>query len=365
MDEKWLKAEILAKKILTVAVLGGAAVAAFLSIPHILVFLMPFVIGYIISVVASPLMHLFEKLHFPRTLSAVISIVLVAAALFGVSFALISRIVSELYNFSSTVPELYASVSQTVSHVQSVLSNAFVKLPVSLSPYVSAVLDSLGDALGTASSSIVSRISAATFNFLKNLPALLISIIFSVLASYFLIRDKRKVKAAISKILGKNISSKIHHIKSDFSGAVFAYIRAQLILMSITFVELFIGLSVLKTEYALLFAFIIAFVDAIPVFGTGTVLLPWALYSLITGRYALTVGLCILYAVCLIVRQLLEPKILSTQIGMHPLLTLLAMYVGFKAMGVFGMIVSPLVAIIVKNFIERYRALSHHSPDEN
>lgn len=354
MSEKWLKAETIAKKVVIILILAGACVFTFLLIPQILQLLLPFVIAYIISVIASPLTHLFEKLRLPRTLSAIISILLVAAALFGVSSLVISKIISELYDFSSSIPELYNTMTATFNDFKNLADGLFNMLPDRFAFSTDEVLTALGDSLSAISSSIVSFISSHTVSYVKNIPAFLIAVVFSILASYFLIRDKRIVKSALGKLFGKDISDKISMVKHDLSNAVFAYVKAQGILMSITFVEVFIGLSVIGVKYSFLFALTIAFLDAIPVFGTGTILLPWALISLITGNYTYTISLAILYAVCLVVRQFLEPKILSTQIGMHPLITLLSMYVGFRFIGIFGMILGPVVALIVKNFVERY-----------
>ncbi len=158
--------------------------------------------------------------------------------------------------------------------------------------------------------------------------------------------------------MGAGVSKHISNIKSDLTGALGGYVRAQLILMSITFCELFIGLSVLNVKYSFILAIIIAIVDAIPVFGTGTVLLPWALISLLSGSYKMALGLLIIYAICLTVRQLLEPKIISSQIGLHPLFTLFAMYVGFRLIGLIGMILGPVAAIIIKNLLDRRNKIS-------
>lgn len=364
MSEKWLKAEIIAKKILIFSVLAGAGIIGFILIPNIISFLLPFVIAYIISLIASPLTALFRKLRLPSTLSAIISILFVAAALFGVSAALINKIVSELYDFSSSMPELYQSVLDTFDELRLFASHIFGKIPEGISVHITDAVENLGSTLTALSGTIVEFISTKAFGFLKNVPLVLITIIFSVLASYFLIRDKNLIKASLSHVLGPEISEKLNEIRVDMFGALFAYLRAQGILMSITFVEVFLALSILRIKYSFLFAIVIAFVDAIPVFGTGTILLPWALFSLITGKYPLTIGLCILYAVCLIVRQLLEPKILSSQIGMHPLLTILSMYVGFRSIGILGMILGPVIVLIAKNFTQRYFEKHHIIKEE-
>ncbi len=356
MSEKWLKAEAAAKKILILTVLLGAAILLFLCTPKLLGLFLPFVVAYIISLIASPLTHVFEKIHLPPALSAIISILVVAMALFGISALAIEKIISEVYDFSLNLPELYASVANTFSNLKIAAFDIFELLPGDFSALdLEKVTSSLKESLSGISSMVVETISSATINIVKHVPGILLAIVFSILASYFLIRDKKKLKLSITQVFGETFSAKLHEIKSYLYEAVFAYLKAQCILMSITFAEVFIGLSILNVRYALLFALIIAFVDAIPVFGTGTVLIPWALYNIITGRFSFAAGLIIIYVVCLVVRQFLEPKILSSQIGVHPLLTLLAMYVGFRTIGIIGMILGPLIALITKNLFEKYK----------
>lgn len=351
MSEKWLKAEILAKKLVISALLAGGAILLFLFIPKLLSLLLPFVIAYVISLIASPLTHFFEKIRLPAAISAIISILVVAAALFGVSALIIDKIISEVYDFSLHLPDIYASVTNTLANLKIVALDIFNLLP---EIDFSQVFDSLQSALSNLSSTVIEWISSATINVVKHIPGILIAVVFSILASYFLIRDKKKLKSTISDLLGESITARLREIKMYLSEAVFAYIRAQLILMSITFFEVLMGLSILNVNYSFLFALIIALIDAIPVFGTGTILIPWAAYQLITGNFAMAIGLITIYIICLTVRQFLEPKILSTQIGVPPLLTLFAMYLGYRTIGILGMILGPVVALVTKNILQKY-----------
>lgn len=355
MNEKWLKAEVLAKKLIISATLLGAAVLLFTVIPKLLSLLLPFVVGYIISLIASPLTHVFEKIKLHRTLSAIISILMVAAALFGISALVIDKVVSEVYDFSIHMPDIYNSIADTLAGLKIAVADIFALLPWDFSPLaLEQAFESFKDTLSSLSATMVEAISSATLNMVKNIPGILIAIVFSVLASYFLIRDKKIVKYKIATFLGEKTTASLREIKSYLSEAVFAYIRAQSILMSITFIEVFIGLSILNVKYSFLFALIIALIDAIPVFGTGTILIPCALYHIITGNFPMAIGLAVIYIICLLVRQFLEPKILSTQIGIHPLLTLFAMYLGYRTIGIFGMILGPVVALVAKNIFEKY-----------
>jgi sporulation integral membrane protein YtvI len=353
MEHNWKQAENIAKKILICAVLCGAAALLIYLLPKIIVLLLPFLTAYIIKIIATPLRSLFEKIKLPKALSAVLSIILVAVVLFAVVGVIVYKIGYEIYGFSSSIPALCDAVSSAFLRARNTLNDLPKLLPFDISPYLDNISDSINDAAISLSSSVVEVITRSAIGFAKNIPSFLIAVVFSILAAFFMLSDEKNIKSGVKKMLGTSLSEKLRAIKADLSGALLAYVKAQGILMSITFTEIFIGLSILGIKYSFLFAILIAIVDAIPVLGTGTILLPWAVVNLIMGNYSLAIGLLIIYAVCIVVRQFLEPKIISSQIGMHPLLTLVAMYVGFRLFGILGMILGPVVTLIAKNFIER------------
>ncbi len=354
MGLDWNSLESTAKKIVTVVIFLAAAVLAILALPKALIILLPFICAYIISAAASPLMRFFKKIHIPRQIGAVISILLIAAVFFGLIAGILYKAGSELYGFAKSLPDLYKSVLDTVDN----LHGYILELPIDISTYLDGLGEKFGDILSSVSSTIVNVIPGLTVSSVKTVSSVLVGMIFTILASFFMLLDRSAVKNTMKNLLGPKASKHISDIKADLTGALGGYFRAQLILMGITFCELFVGLSVLNVKYSFILAIIIAIVDAIPVFGTGTVLLPWALISLLSGRYKMALGLLIIYAVCLTVRQLLEPKIISSQIGLHPLFTLFAMYVGFRLIGLIGMILGPVAAIIVKNLLDRRNKIS-------
>ena len=135
--------------------------------------------------------------------------------------------------------------------------------------------------------------------------------------------------------------------RAHFFKTMVSYVRAMAILLCLTFVELAIGFAILGLDYALVLAFFISLIDALPILGTGTVLIPWALVSLITGDFFIAIGLAVIYGVVAIVRNLIEPKIIGQQIGLHPLITLASVYVGLKIFGFFG-IFMPVFLVFAK-----------------
>ena len=148
------------------------------------------------------------------------------------------------------------------------------------------------------------------------------------------------------------------HLK-DLVKSLGGYLKAEVTLVFISFVITLIGLYIfhfvgLNVPYPLLMAFIIGFVDLLPIFGSGTVMIPWAILSACTGDFTLAIAILVLWAVISVVRQLLEPRIVSGNIGIHPIFTLIAMYTGFKFMGVLGMIIGPIILIILKNIFATF-----------
>lgn len=355
MDNGWKNAETIAKKVVIFAILLGASCVAVYLLPRVLVLFMPFVTAYIISFIASPLTKLFDRIRFPRALSAVLAILLVAFVLFAVVGVIVYKIALEVYGFCLSAPDLYNRVLTAFEKVRVAADALPNLLPFDISGFMDDFGADIGSAVASVSSSVAGALTRVTLNSAKSIPAVLIGVVFSILASYFIISDKENIKSGVKKVLGQNLSKRISIVKNDLFSALFAYVRAQGILMCITFCELFAGLSILRVKYSFLIAILIAILDAIPVFGTGTVLLPWAVISLLTGSYGMAIGLLVLYGICLVVRQFLEPKIISVQIGVHPLITLMSMYVGYRLFGVFGMILAPVIALLVRNFVVRLK----------
>ena len=161
--------------------------------------------------------------------------------------------------------------------------------------------------------------------------------------------DKDLINKFIAKQLPANWNKWLIRIKNDLLSALIGYIKAQLILMVITFIEVSIGLLIIGIDYAILLGLLISIIDVFPILGTGTVLIPWALFSFISGNYPLGFSLIILYGIVMLVRQLLEPKIVSGQIGLYPLVTLMSMYIGLQVFGIAGMIMGPIMVLIVRN----------------
>ena len=146
-------------------------------------------------------------------------------------------------------------------------------------------------------------------------------------------------------------------VKKRVCGTAAKYLRAYVLLLLLTFGELFVGFLILKVPYPLLIALLVALVDILPILGVGTVLLPWAIIEIAITKDIFTgIGLIIVYLIITVVRQITEPKVVAGSLGLHPLITIISMYAGFKLLGILGMIVGPMTALAVKSFMKKPEA---------
>ena len=187
---------------------------------------------------------------------------------------------------------------------------------------------------------------------IKYTPRVLITALVTLIACVYFAMDYGRIRESALKALPKNAEERLSRILSSLGSALKSYAKAYLFIMLLTFCEVFTGLLILRRRYAFILALLIAVVDILPVFGAGTVIIPWAVFALITKDTGTGLGLLILYGIVTIIRQIVEPKIVGESLGIHPLATLFAMFAGLKLFGVAGMILAPSMAMIAKEIIE-------------
>ncbi len=209
---------------------------------------------------------------------------------------------------------------------------------------------------GTTSNWIKNIITSA-LNVITSLPTIVLYIVITILALYFMCTDKIYMLDQIEHHLPEKWVKKLTtHLKALIK-TLGCYLKAQVKLILISFIISLIGLTAfsiigLNINYPLMAALGIAIVDALPIFGSGTVMVPWAIILAFNGDVTLGIAILVLWIIMSVTRQIIEPKIVSGQIGIHPIFTLIAMYTGFKFLGFIGMFVGPIVLIILKNVYE-------------
>jgi predicted PurR-regulated permease PerM len=203
---------------------------------------------------------------------------------------------------------------------------------------------------------VVSDVSMPSFeavgNAAKRIPDIFLSVIMCLLSAYFFVADKSYMSDVMKKYVPDSILYRLDLIRRSFSNAIGGYFKAQLKIECWIYVLLVIGLMILNVRYALLVAIGIAFLDFLPVFGTGTVMLPWAVIELLNKNYRMMFGLLIIWLVAQLVRQIIQPKIVGDSIGLDSIPTLFLLYIGYKAAGVVGMILAVPIGIILVNLYQ-------------
>jgi sporulation integral membrane protein YtvI len=204
--------------------------------------------------------------------------------------------------------------------------------------------------------SVVSGISSQVITFLTStvisLPGFLLSLLLSVISSIFFAMDLTKITNTLTNLLSENMRVNVARIKKLAANIGFKYVKSYAILLAVTFIELSVGFLLIGIDNAIAVAAIIALIDLMPILGTGLIVIPWLLIELIKGNYALGIELAVLYVVMVIVRNILEPKIVGRQIGVHPLAMLISMYVGLRIFGFIGIFILPLILVVIKGFYE-------------
>lgn len=321
--------------------------------PKLIVFFMPFVIGWIISMIANPLVRLLErKMKIVRKHSSMMIIIGVLALVVGFGYLAISRIVVETGNLIANLPQIYAGFQEDFEEIGQNLQVFYERLPEDTQNAIQGVTSDLAKYV----SGLVQAIGEPTFeaagNFAKNVPGTLIAIIMCLLSAYFFTAERDKILEGLKHHVPAGIWNRVSGVVHDLKHVVGGYFKAQFKIMGVVYVILVAGLFILKVDYVLLVAFLIAFLDMLPFFGTGTVLGPWAVIKILSADYQIAVGLIILYAVTQIVRQVIQPKIVGDTIGMNPLATLIFMYIGYKLSSIIGMIIAVPIGMILINLYQ-------------
>jgi sporulation integral membrane protein YtvI len=344
----------------------GAVVLALYSFYFLSTVTYPFLIGLIIAFIINPLVDIFEKkARMPRVLAVFIALIIIFALFAGLITLLIAEIVSGANYLSTVVPEHLETLIEYIEKyftaqilpIYDQLTSVFNKLETGQQDTIIGNIKNVGTKIGTTVGSFIQNLFGIIPNIIAWLPNAATVLIFSLLATFFISKDWYRLSKLGGKLLPEKAKTSSRSVFIDLKKALFGFIKAQLTLISITTVIILIGLLILRVDYAITIALVTGIVDIIPYLGTGAVFVPWIVYVAIGGNTGLAIGLGVLYIVVLVQRQVMEPKILSSNIGLDPLATLIALFVGFKLIGFLGLIVGPVILVIISTL---YRANVFH-----
>lgn len=328
----------------------GLCLVIFLG-PRLLRFFMPFVVGWILALLANPLVRFLERrVKLVRRHGSMLIIIAALAIVIGLFYGAGLLVYREMGSFLADAPEIYQSV---IAEIENALQNGrklAEYFPQNLQPPLLAFSDNLDGLFGK----LVSRAAEPTVQIAghvaKSIPNLLVNMVIIILSSYLFLADRESIMRWLKGHLPAFIFRYIEYMKRDAKGVIGGYFLAQFRIMCVVALILAAGFLVLGVRYGVLLAFLTAILDFLPIFGTGTVLFPWAVVKLFAGEYAYATGLILLYILTQVVRQIIQPKIVGESMGLPPLMTLFLLYLGFKLRGLTGMILAVPVGLVFINF---------------
>lgn len=326
-------------------------------VPPLVRFLMPLIVAWIVAMIANPIIHFLEKrIKLMRKHGSALVIILVLAALIAAFYGVAVLVATQFSSWVTELPEVYDSVTRNLQDLLQSLHQKYNIIPADvklafdqrenvLDDYIQKTIDGLLKMVNSGSLSKVSSLASSLMDFL-------VYAILTILASYFMTVEKDHFTKLLQEKTPEGIQRIWNKIKKIFIRAIGGYFKAHFQIMIVIFFITVIPFAFMGISYSGLLAVVIAIVDFLPFFGAGTVLVPWAVYRLVTGSYTYAVILFVIYVVVLIVRQVLEPKLIGDNIGTSPFETLVFMLIGYRLAGVLGLIIGIPVGMIL---MECYR----------
>ncbi len=323
-------------------------------------YIFPFVFAAVLAIfLQKPVRFISEKLKI-KTHGAVstIMVLLIVVAVIGLLVWGVSTLVGELKDFLTYFFSQFKSLDDLLNVIEEWLLGVVVSLPkgigVSLSAKITEFFDNFASQSTGFDMGMITAPLSGAWGVVKSLPSFVVAIVVMIVSSVFMTSEYDIIRDMILDILPKQKGRNLVRAKKTVTQGIGKLVKAYASIMFITFVEVFLGLNLMKLigvydgGYIPIIAFVICIVDIIPVLGTGTVVIPWAIYSLITGNFGLGIGLIVLYAVITVLRQVIEPKLVANQVGLPSIITIMAMFLGGRVFGAFGILLLPLTVIVVK-----------------
>ncbi|CDB31988.1 sporulation integral membrane protein YtvI [Clostridium sp. CAG:575] len=315
------------------------------------IFYMPFLVAFIISLIIEPAIRLFmKKAKMTRKASSIIIFIVVSIIILGVIVWGIISLFSEASNLLQSLNYYMDKIYMLFQSFTTRFNFDKIHLPDEI---IGVLQNSTGGVLNAASNWIRNSLTGI-ISIITSIPTIVVYIVITIMALYLICVDKVYILDQIEHHFPKKWVAKMGKHIRELINTLGGYLKAEATLILVSFIISLIGLSILKLanfniEFPLLMALFIGFVDALPILGSGTVMVPWAIISALNGDLKLGVAIIILLIIMSTIRQFLEPRLVSKHIGTHPIFTLIAMYTGFKFIGVLGMLVGPIILIIIKN----------------
>lgn len=336
------------KALVNIAIAVVLFIAVIVLLPKALVFFSPFVAGWVIALIASPLVRLFEeKVKLKRKAGSAFVIVVIIGLVVLLIYFVGSQLINQVVGLIGALPEMWAGMEKDLENIGETLSALLDKLPGDTRLDLDSVVEQIEIVLGDFFGKISTPAIGAVGNFAKQLPSIFIGVIMALLSAYFFVAEREQLNEWCRRHMPVSVQMRYRSIRNSLVHSVGGYFKAQLKIEVWMYLLLLVGLGLLRVNYFALIALGIAFMDFLPFLGTGTVLIPWAIIQILTADYKMAVWLLIIWGGGQLARQLIQPKIVGDSMGVPPLPTLFLLFIGYKVGGVVGMIVAVPIGLLV------------------
>lgn len=332
------------KAVFDLIILIAAILFCFLFFRYLFPIFLPFLIGWLLSLLFCPLADRLENHGLPRGIGALLGILLLFALLGALGFWSGTGLYQQVRQALENLPQYMDMLENTMTAFWEHFDAFREQLPEQLQPFLLQFQQGFSDILFA----LVNQ--GAPTSLFSAVPHFFLSFFVALISAYFFTKDKALIHEAYLTHVEPLIGFSIGTARKELATSVWGYVKTQLILMAYIFCICIAGMLVLRSPHPLLLSAVTAVIDALPFFGSGFILWPGAVFHLIMGRSFLALGYLVIYGIIQVVRQILQPRILGAQIGLHPLLTLFSMYFGFQCIGVWGLLLGPVIAVILRAF---------------
>ena len=334
--------------IINITYLAIVFVIAFFSFKYFFGVLFPFVLGFIIAFSLRPLIKwINSQVEINNAVVSILVLLLFYSIIGTGAIFVIIKVITMLKDLFEDIPQMFASDIQPLINQFTVWANdLFYKINPEIIGFIQQFDQNILEQLG----SIVRNFSSGAINFLTSmltkLPNFLIGFLLTIISSFFITIDYTEITRFLTYQFNEKNREVFTAVKRNGIDVVVNFFKAYGILLTVTFIESAIGLSILRIDNAIGISIIVALVDIVPILGTGTILVPWSIVEFFNGNLQTAIGLAVVYAIITIIRQVLEPRVVGESIGLYPLVTLIAMFLGVKMFGGFGLLALPIALTI-------------------
>lgn len=339
--------------IINIVYLLFAAAVAYLAVKYLLRWLLPFLLAMLAARTIEPIVRfLCRRLRWKRAFAAFVVSVLILAAAAGMAVLAVSRGIFEVSAFLRQLPGMLSGMTGTFSSLRDKVYGFIVAAPPNVQDYLRSALSGVGEWSAKLPGELTGKLFGVLPAVMSNAPRIVLTVFTFAISLIFASASYPDITAFFMRQIPEEKRVSARRIKDDLFSVMGKWLRAQAILCAVTFAQLTAAFLIMRIDYAVLLALLTALIDMLPVLGTGTVLLPWALVSIISGNTGRAIMLAVTYAVVTAVRSCAEPKLVGGQVGLPSIAALTAMYAGFSAAGVAGMVLAPLALMCVKQLCE-------------